>query len=352
MPEIVASNYSVVEFIADKATPREWKLFHEYRRVRHAEIRPEDPLVPDEQVEEQLRRPDPFSQTLRFAIYEGGRMISALDASWLKPEAPAYETNKHLLFVEASVFKPYRRRGIGTLWAQKAAELARVHECTILTASTEEDQGHAFLRWLGANEKQKTAEYRLELKDVEWKMVDLWINEGRQKSPETALEFFENRLPEDIWDDFCQQYSVLLNTVPFDDLDHGEIAMTPAILREEYERLDMLQGAHHTYLTREKNGVISGITDVLFIQSEPDRVTQLFTGVLPDAQGRGLGKWLKAAMLQFIRREYPSIRWVVTGNANSNEPMLAINRRLGFGEYRSESVYQLEREELESFLSG
>ena len=75
-------------------------------------------------------------------------------------------------------------------------------------------------------------------------------------------------------------------------------------------------------------------------------IEQQFTGVLPSARGRGLGKWIKAAMLTHIRDVYPDVRWVSTGNAGSNAPMLAINKKLGFKQFRVGSEYQMSRDRL------
>jgi hypothetical protein len=47
---------------------------------------------------------------------------------------------------------------------------------------------------------------------------------------------------------------------------------------------------------------------------------------------RGLGpaKWVKASMLDRIRRERSEVECVRTSNAFTNAPMLAINNKLGF----------------------
>jgi RimJ/RimL family protein N-acetyltransferase len=78
----------------------------------------------------------------------------------------------------------------------------------------------------------------------------------------------------------------------------------------------------------------------------PAMIEQQFTGVLPFARGRGLAKWIKAAMLAHIHELYPEVRWVSTGNAGSNAPMLAINKRLGFKEFRVGSEYQISRDKV------
>ncbi|NHJ26401.1 MAG: N-acetyltransferase, partial [Candidatus Lokiarchaeota archaeon] len=65
----------------------------------------------------------------------------------------------------------------------------------------------------------------------------------------------------------------------------------------------------------------------------------------------GIGKWLKASMLLKIREEYPQVKIVTTGNANSNAPMLSINNRLGFKVHKESINAQITIEQLAEFLS-
>ena len=123
------------------------------------------------------------------------------------------------------------------------------------------------------------------------------------------------------------------------------------MMREWYGRMKIAGEVHHTVMTREPDGVISGVTDVLWAPYHPTIVYQQFTGVRPDARGRGLGKWIKAAMLLHLRQLYPGVEWVSTDNAGSNAPMLKINRAMGFKAYRNGSSYQITRDDLEKRLT-
>ena len=225
-------------------------------------------------------------------------------------------------------------------------ELMDAHGCTIVGIGTEDDSGHAFLKWLGADAKLSGAENRLKLADVEWAMTRRWVEEGRVRSPETKFESYDGRLPESMLEDYAPQLSSMLNTMPWEDLDHGEIVETPAMMKEWFARMDMSGEAGHWMLTREPDGVISAITDMYYAPYSPTIVHQGFTGVRPDARGRGLGKWLKAAMAIHLHELYPAAEWFVTDNARSNAPMLGINTKMGFKTYRVGSEYQITRDRL------
>jgi GNAT superfamily N-acetyltransferase len=334
-------NLSPAAVDAKTASREFWTRYHAYRRIRHAESRPGDPLKPDKLVELAMKHENPFEIQYRYEIARDGQMLSDFFAATAKPGAPGYESNKPFMWVAASVHPDHRRRGIGRSWIPLTLELMERHGCTTLTIDTHEESGHRFLRWLGAEGKSAGAENRLQLADVDWAMLRRWVEDGAAHSPSTTLEVYDGHLPEEMWEDYCPQFGALLNTMPWDDLDHGEITVTTAELADWYERLDEQGGTDFTMLTREADGSISGITDMNYAPYKPEFIEQGFTGVRADARGRGLGKWLKAAMLLHVREIYPDLKTVATGNASSNVPMLAINTKMGFKEHRPGNEYQI-----------
>lgn len=323
-----------------------WRRYHEYRRLRHKESRPDDPLRPDDVEESLLKRDSPFDVHHYHEVVQDSRLVSWFSGSTTRPGTPGHESNKHLFWADLYVRADARRRGIGSSWLPLLVELMKEHGCTVVGLGTEEPSGHAFLKWLGAAAKFSGAENRLKLAGVDWRMIDGWIGEGPKRSPETKLESYEGPLPEAMWQDYAPQLSSLLNTMPFENLDYGEIVLTPDHMREYYARLEIGQDQLHTILTREPNGVISAITDTTWTPHRPTVIEQRFTAVRPDARGRGLGKWIKAAMLRHVHELHPKAEWVTTENAGSNAPMLAINKKLGFKEFRAATEYQISRDDL------
>lgn len=299
-----------------------------------------------------LKRESPFDIEYHYELAENGVLVSWFSGSTAKPGVPAYELNKHLFWADLFVRPDHRRRHIGSSWMPVLLELMDRHGCTLAGIGTEEDSGHAFLKWLGANAGLVGAENRLKLADVDWSMARGWIEEGPRRSPQTRLEFYEGHLPEHMWEEFAPQLTGLLKDIPFENLDIGEVIVTPDHMRDWYARLDLGGELQYTVLTREPDGVISAMTDATWAPYKPTILQQRFTGVRSDARGRGLGKWIKAEMLMRVRQIHPEIQWVVTDNAGSNAPMLAINKKLGFKQYRAETEYQISREALATRVKG
>jgi hypothetical protein len=74
--------------------------------------------------------------------------------------------------------------------------------------------------------------------------------------------------------------------------------------------------------------------------------------VFPQYRNKGLGRWLKATMLERVLRERPQVKFVRTGNADSNAAMLRINQELGFKPYLSQCIWQVATVQIMSYLEG
>jgi GNAT superfamily N-acetyltransferase len=104
------------------------------------------------------------------------------------------------------------------------------------------------------------------------------------------------------------------------------------------------------YVRERKTETLAGNTEIFWNPNRPEHIWQGFTGVLPDHQGQGLGRWLKAEMLQRILRDRPEAAHIRTGNADMNAPMLKINEEMGFRLFSTQIVWQVSLEAVEAYL--
>src|ERR1700682_1780310 len=106
-------NLSPVAVEAKTAPQDFWARYHAYRRLRHAETRPDDPLKPDDLVEKDMKHEEPFDIRYRYEVASDGQLLSWFVASTAKPGSPGYDSNKHILWADAAVHPGHRREGIG-----------------------------------------------------------------------------------------------------------------------------------------------------------------------------------------------------------------------------------------------
>src|SRR5256885_13278013 len=71
-----------------------WRRYHAFRRARHAETRPDDPIEPDEVVARRMRMGRKFQTDVYHEVARDGVMIGWLHGHTVSPGAPGYETNR------------------------------------------------------------------------------------------------------------------------------------------------------------------------------------------------------------------------------------------------------------------
>jgi len=336
------------------ANDKEWREFHEYRYKRYPEFAPGDPITADEVVEMSLRFMRDEEHIETHSVHKKGsdEWIGLVRVSHFKESSPSYEENRHVCNVwNLALLSPYRGKGIGTNLLGVVLRYAKQHEKELIIGSTAEEHGKKFIRKLNAQEALSGVENRLDLTTLDWGMVDEWIKEGPIRSPDSKIEFFE-RCPDDIIEEYCKFYTEVNNQAPREDLDIGDFIVTPELRRQHESYQKDLDVTWLTAITREPNGDISGMTEILYRPSKDPLITQELTGVSTKYRGSGKGKWLKAIMLREIQKLFPSVTTVVTGNATSNAPMLSINNRLGFKVHKEAIVAQIKTTDLEKYLEG
>lgn len=349
----VKLEFELKPFDFAKATEKEWRMYHDYRYKRYPEALPGDPILADNVVEENVRNMlDELDLETQFVYLKDKTVepVGMVRVAALKESSASYEENKHLCqVINLELLTPYRGNGIGRRLLEVVLSFAKENEKSIIVGQVTEDDGKRFIRNLKAKEALSAVENRLDLTKLDWNMVNEWVEEGPIRSPDSKIEFFQD-VPEEIIEEYCRVYSEVGNQAPREDLDVGDFIVTPERRRQHEQSRKAGGGVWLTAITREPNGDISGLTEVLYMPSKDPLITQDLTGVPEKYRGSGKGKWLKAIMLQEIRKRFPTVTSVVTGNATSNAPMLSINNRLGFKPHKEVILAQITTEDLESYL--
>jgi RimJ/RimL family protein N-acetyltransferase len=87
-------------------------------------------------------------------------------------------------------------------------------------------------------------------------------------------------------------------------------------------------------------GEYVGHTVVAVDREQPDWAEQHDTTVVPAHRGHRLGLLLKTEMLGWLAEEEPQLRRIVTSNASSNAPMIAVNELLGIDRSIGQALFE------------
>lgn len=208
------------------------------------------------------------------------------------------------------------------------------------------------MRRIGASLGLSMHTNQLLIAELDRALIGRWLADGELLRDEFALGLWVGDYPESELAAIADMHNVM-NDQPRENLQLEDWHISPEMLRQFESSWNARGTVHWTmYARHQASGELAGFTDVLWNPNRPELLQQANTAVRPVYRNRGLGRWLKAAMLDRVLRERPYVTKVRTQNAFSNGPMLKINEELGFRPYRSSYSWQVPTAAAAAYASG
>ena len=254
--------------------------------------------------------------------------------------------NLHLAIATYYTHPDRQRRGLGTALAEVSYDVALRHGrqtiCTeAYTPFGETSPGLLFGKALGFTTALEDGMKVVDLVETEptWEALETRIAGSHERY---RIVTWRDSVPEEYVDDYCRLGEMFVDEAPT-----GELEVEP-------EKWD-----HHRVRAREQrnaresrhdcsagavapDGSLVAMTEVIVGDYAPWRGVQSGTLVGPDHRGHRLGLAVKLANHRQLRRHFPECRVLLTGNADVNAPMNAVNEVLGYREV--ERCVEMQRE--------
>ena len=206
---------------------------------------------------------------------------------------------------------------------------------------------HTVWTGLGAELRYTEQESILDVAAVDAELMARWIEAG---PADLELVNWARRCPEARIEALVAAANAM-NDAPTDDLDVADTIVDAAMVRAEIEARAAHGLEFQGVLAVTADGEAAGSTEVFVNRHRPAASWQWNTVVLPAHRGRGIGRWMKAAMWMRLRTAEPDVTSLQTGNAASNAHMLAINTEMGFQPTHLMGCWQADLETLDARLS-
>ena len=325
----LSKSFSLVAFTPKDASESLWTAYFTLSETIFREFNPKGRLPNPEAERRRLSTPNPLYAVKKWLVLsETGSAVASASLSYDTELSPDYEISSHISQIQIAVVPSHRRKNIATYLLKQMIEIARALDKDTVRADVDNSTGLGFCKYLKGEQIHREVQHRLYLEDADWKMVGEWLEKARIRSRGTTIEFFQDCPEKDI-NEFCVIYTEIINQRPVGDMEQ-ELITTPESRRIEERNFKRRGIEWHTMISREHDGQISGMTDIMYNPEEPYRIHQYFTGVLGRYRRKGLAKRLKAEMLMYIKESFPDAEYITTSTAKENKPMRAINKQLGF----------------------
>ncbi|QIX25793.1 GNAT family N-acetyltransferase [Nocardioides sp. JQ2195] len=145
-----------------------------------------------------------------------------------------------------------------------------------------------------------------------------------------ALRSFAGPVPEEHVADYAALCAAVSTEAPTGGLDLEPETADVAAFRA-VEELQARQGrTRHATVAVAPDGSLAGYTDLVTSEHDPGRAYQWGTLVRREHRGHRLGLAVKVANILHLQARRPDINVVRTWNAETNAPMVGVNRAMGF----------------------
>jgi GNAT superfamily N-acetyltransferase len=286
---------------------------------------PRDPAFARADARGRITVPAP-SEPARFLLAYAGRELLAV----AEVGTPLLD-NTSTAFLELTV-RPYaRRHGVGTaLWAQVAEHCLASCRKLVMTDTLTPGPGASFARRLGAEPALRDVRRRLVVNPEARERVTRLAVAAAPLAAGYAVHSFAGPVPE-VWLATLAALMGRMSTdAPLQDLRWEPEVYDGARVRER-EAVDTARGWQvFTTLAVHSSGTVAGYTRIAVNEEDRAAGWQHDTLVDPDHRGHRLGMLMKAANLAHVMARVPTLRQIITWNADDNRYMIAVNEAMGF----------------------
>ncbi len=261
-------------------------------------------------------------------------------------QVPNWE-NRHHAVLEVRVLADRRRRHVGTAlvesaerWAAAAGRSVLLGESEVPVAAREGDASTPFARHLGFVAAQHAHRRHLALPPEPSRIGPL-EDEVASATAGYRMMAFTTPWPEQFVEDCCELQRCMSTDAPTGEAVYEEEVWNAARIKENDELL-AAQGLVKVAAVAQHldTGRLVAFSEIAVPEAHPDEGWQWATLVRREHRGHRLGLAVKLANLAHLRATFPGVRRIITGNAQENAPMIAVNEALGFEVAADQTMWQ------------
>ncbi len=280
----------------------------------------------------------------RFAVLDGDTARGLVHVELELDEANAHRAN-------IEIFGAARDVAAGAAGLRTGLDLADETGRTLITGwGPRTDGEHAFWTGVGATLAYRERVSALRLDRVDPELMEAWAADGARRASDIEIVRWIDRCPDAHIDAFVEA-QMAMNDMPHEGLDINAWDIDADDVREEEATMAALGLRVMTMLAVDLDGRSAAHTRVHVNPTRPAASYQWDTAVVDRHRGRGIGKWIKAAMWRWLREAEPAATRLTTGNAQSNDAMLAINVAMGYEPLIEYGAWQARIDEMRAALS-
>lgn len=312
----------------------------------HRADQPDNPAPCRVHFRAMIARPDSDEETRHYVA-----RVDGVIAGHVAVQLPLKE-NRHLVWGDVTVDPRYRRRGLGRTLVEHAMAVTRDEgrrTITVALLDTWQDgpsrpqTGKRLLEKLGFTLALTEVHRHSDITAIEAAEEQRLLDDSLAKSQDYETILWYHRPPEELLEPLGKLNSIFIDEAPMGELELEAQQLNADRIRRGNERA-IDRGIHMLGVVARRKGETGlAANTIIGVTAEPGDVAyQWITLVDPKHRGHRLGMRVKLENLRQLREQRPRVRRIITGNADVNAHMVAINDALGFTPVDARLEYQID----------
>ncbi len=234
--------------------------------------------------------------------------------------------------VATEVIRLLQESGSGTAWSM----------------ATNERISAVFRNW-GARQLSRVDRYRLHREQANHALMDKWLEEIPERNSRLQPHLWLT-IPEEQIERFTELMTQFVHDMPKEVEDPIPFRASAEDIRRR-ERWRQQNNLYvYTYALLDRGEQLVAFSCAFINGDDPKQVYQALTGVVSEYRGRGLSKWLKVILFDKIGADFPRNESFITDMRAVNEPIQAVNARMGYMLESRGYEYEISRQQLTRYL--
>ncbi|MDH3890525.1 MAG: hypothetical protein OEV49_05525 [candidate division Zixibacteria bacterium] len=234
-----------------------------------------------------------------------------------------------------------------------AAEFLRLlHECKSHSAhimATTRRISNIARRWSGT-ELNRLDRFRLIRKKANTSLMKSWLDDIPRQNPALRLEFYPE-IPDQHLITHTNLFIRYMHEMPTERESDKQFKMTIDEVRQDREWRRQNNAYVYVYALFDTDGEMIGHSNAFVTGADSSDVYQAMTGLNSEYRGRGLSRWLKAALFFKVGEDFPDNKTMTTDMRAANAPIQKVNAEMGYKLLSSGHEFELSVEGLGKFIS-
>jgi GNAT superfamily N-acetyltransferase len=238
--------------------------------------------------------------------------------------------NKHIGQLTIVIPPDRRRHGVGRELLRYAARCAAGDGRTMLTADVRVDTpGAAFAAAVGARAGLTQVRRVLDVATIPDGHLAALRGKAEAASEGYSLVRWTGPTPEEYLQDVAT-VSAAMDDAPHNPGREGRKPDIERVRKSERRSVELGTRRYTTAARCDQTGEIAGFTQIGVDKNDPEWGHQFLTAVVRAHRGHRLGLLVKVDLMAVLTEAEPTVRHILTLNADANKYMITINAELGY----------------------